>query len=299
VRGVLVCLCLLAFPATASAATGQVQDGSFEAGFSGWVFDDGAERCEADGACGPFSAATGNFYASSDTLTSLGPLAGATPVGTITQLVPVPGLPATLSFALREISENGPIGDLELLLKVKYAGQVLEELSGAGASFETVTIPIPGALGGPDARPLTFEVTCSNNTTSTESCARFDIDDVSLLAETAGSTTPPSTGGGSGQTSLPPPADVTSPETALRQLKRLVVVQAPKAKAKIKARFSSEPGARFECKLDRRPYAACSSPKTLKLKVDKHVFRVRAVDAAGNVDPSPAMAVIRVKLKPL
>jgi hypothetical protein len=75
-------------------------------------------------------------------------------------------------------------------------------------------------------------------------------------------------------------------------------VQTLKAKAKVKARFSSEPGARFECKLDRRPYAACSSPRALKLKVGKHVFRVRAVDAAGNADESPAKAVIRVKLKP-
>lgn len=299
-RGVLVCLCLLAFPAAASAATEQVQDGSFEAGFSGWVFDDGAERCKAeDDVCGPFPAASGNFYAASRTSTSVGPMTGAVPVGTITQLVPVPGLPATLSFALRETSEIGPIGDLDLLLKVKYDGQVLEELSGAGSSFETVTIPLPGALGGPDPRPLTFEVTCFNNTISTGSCARFDIDDVSLVVETPPSTVPPTTGGGSGQASPPPPAaDATPPETALLGIKRKATVGTRTATAKVKARFSSEPGARFECKLDRRPYAACSSPRTLKLKVGKHVFRVRAVDAAGNVDGTPAKATVRVKLKP-
>jgi hypothetical protein len=296
-----VFLCLLAFPAAASAATEQVEDGSFETGFSGWVFDDGAERCEEENdVCGPFPAATGSFYAASATSTSVGPMAGAVQVGTITQLVPVPGLPATLSFALREVSEIGPIGDLELLLKVKYAGEVLEEISFAGGSFETVTIPIPGALGGPDPRPLTFEVTCFNNTISTGSCARFDIDDVSLLAETGSSTAPPSTGSGSGQASPSPPArDVIPPETTLRRIKSLVLVETPKARAKVKARFSSEPGARFECKLDRRSYAPCASPKTLKLKAGKHVFRVRAIDAAGNVDGTPARAVIRVKLKAL
>lgn len=293
-------LCLLAFPATASAATEQVQDGSFEAGFTGWVFDDGAERCHAeDDVCGPFPAATGSFYAASKTSTFLGPMAGAVPVGTITQLVPVPGLPATLSFALREDSGVGPIGDLELLLKVKYAGQVLEEISGAGSSFETVTIPIPGALGGPDPRPLTFEVTCFNNTISSGSCARFDIDDVSLLAETGTPTAPPLTSGGSPQTSSPPPVrDVDPPETTLRPVKALAFVQTAKAKAKIKARFFAEPDARFECKLDRRSWASCASPKTLKLKVGRHVFRVRAVDAAGNVDQTPAKATIRVNLKP-
>ncbi|HET7507256.1 MAG TPA: hypothetical protein VFJ53_02755 [Solirubrobacterales bacterium] len=294
-------LCLLAFPAAASAATEQVQDGSFEAGFSGWVFDDGSERCEAENdICGPFPAASGNFYAASQTSTSLGPMTGEAQVGTITQLVPVPGLPATLSFALREITNIGPIGDLELLLKVKYDGQVLEEISAAEESFEPVTIPIPGALGGADPRPLTFEVTCFNNTISTGSCARFDIDDVSLLAETGSSTAPPATGGGSGQASPPPPApDVIPPETTLRRIKSLAFVETPKARAKVKARFSSEPGTRFECKLDRRAYAPCTSPKTLKLKVGKHVFRVRASDAAGNVDETPARAVIRVKLKAL
>lgn len=81
-------------------------------------------------------------------------------------------------------------------------------------------------------------------------------------------------------------------------MKGLVFVQTPKAKVKVKARFSSEPGARFECKLDRRPYAACASPKTLRLKVGKHVFRVRGIDAAGNADGTPAKASIRIKLKP-
>ena len=68
-----------------------------------------------------------------------------------------------------------------------------------------------------------------------------------------------------------------------------------KPKNKLKAKratytFSSdEDGSTFECRLDRKPFKACSSPVKLKrLKKGKHSFEVRAIDAAGNVDPSPA-----------
>ena len=53
--------------------------------------------------------------------------------------------------------------------------------------------------------------------------------------------------------------------------------------------FSSEDGARFECSLDNKAYTACASPRVLTgLTPGGHNFRVRAVDAAGNTDPSPA-----------
>lgn len=54
---------------------------------------------------------------------------------------------------------------------------------------------------------------------------------------------------------------------------------------------SSEPGSKFRCQLDHHPYRPCSSPKTYKnLKSGQHTFKVAAVDAAGNVDRSPAIA---------
>lgn len=58
------------------------------------------------------------------------------------------------------------------------------------------------------------------------------------------------------------------------------------------ARFgfgSDELGTTFQCRLDRKPFRACRSPKRYHgLKPGTHTFQVRAVDAAGNVDPSPA-----------
>ncbi len=67
-------------------------------------------------------------------------------------------------------------------------------------------------------------------------------------------------------------------------------------KTKVRFRFSSdEPGSTFECKSDKEPYKPCASPRTVKrLDEGKHKFKVRAVDAAGNVDPSPAKDKFKV-----
>jgi hypothetical protein len=64
--------------------------------------------------------------------------------------------------------------------------------------------------------------------------------------------------------------------------------------AKFKFR-SSEPLSTFLCKLDRRKAKRCKSPRTYKrLKPGRHVFRVWAIDAAGNKDPTPAKRRFRV-----
>jgi hypothetical protein len=67
-------------------------------------------------------------------------------------------------------------------------------------------------------------------------------------------------------------------------------------KNKITFKFSSDdPVASFQCKLDRKAFKACPSPKTLKhLDVGKHTFAIRAVDPDGHRDPSPAKDRFRV-----
>jgi Ca2+-binding RTX toxin-like protein len=56
-------------------------------------------------------------------------------------------------------------------------------------------------------------------------------------------------------------------------------------------------GATFECQLDQAAFKACSSPfkvKTKKLKTGKHTLNVRAVQPAGNVDPTPSTFKFKV-----
>jgi hypothetical protein len=80
------------------------------------------------------------------------------------------------------------------------------------------------------------------------------------------------------------------------------VVKTKKKSAKVTFTFvSSEPGT-FECSLDGTPFAPCSSPSTHKVKAGRrkpkeHTFQVRAIDAAGNPDPTPAADDFKAKRK--
>src|SRR5688572_16791464 len=52
---------------------------------------------------------------------------------------------------------------------------------------------------------------------------------------------------------------------------------------------ANEEGASFECSLDGAPFAACSPGVAYaELAIGAHHFEVRAVDASGNDDPTPA-----------
>jgi len=80
------------------------------------------------------------------------------------------------------------------------------------------------------------------------------------------------------------PLDRKPPRTRmLKQARRVAKGQA--------ARFaftSNEAGSSFQCSLDGAGFRACKSPKRYRhLRAGKHLFRVRAIDAAGNVDPTP------------
>jgi hypothetical protein len=80
------------------------------------------------------------------------------------------------------------------------------------------------------------------------------------------------------------------------------VVKTKKKRAKVTFTFtSSEPGT-FECSLDGSPFAPCSSPSTHRVKAGRrkpkqHTFQVRAIDAAGNPDPAPAVDEFKAKRK--
>ena len=91
-------------------------------------------------------------------------------------------------------------------------------------------------------------------------------------------------GGGGGDT----PRDSDPPEGAIRKVK----VNGDDVKVTFR---SDEPGSTFACKLDKKPYKRCTSPKTYRnLKEGKHKILVRATDAAGNVDSTPAKAKFEV-----
>jgi PKD repeat protein len=60
--------------------------------------------------------------------------------------------------------------------------------------------------------------------------------------------------------------------------------------------FGATEASTFECSLDATAFAACSSPTTYTALADgSYTFRVRATDAAGNTDPTPAQQTWTVR----
>jgi hypothetical protein len=92
-------------------------------------------------------------------------------------------------------------------------------------------------------------------------------------------------------TPSPAPADVKPPAT------KLFSAKINQAARKATFRFAAgERGATFACKLDRRRFKRCTSPKTYrKLGPGRHVFRVKARDRAGNVDPTPTVKRFKIR----
>jgi hypothetical protein len=79
--------------------------------------------------------------------------------------------------------------------------------------------------------------------------------------------------------------DATAPETTISSgpLARTTTLSAT-------FRFSASEPAAFQCKLDAGAFVACTSPKTYAgLRRTAHSFEARAIDAAGNVDPTSAV----------
>jgi hypothetical protein len=78
--------------------------------------------------------------------------------------------------------------------------------------------------------------------------------------------------------------DTTSPNATITK-------KPPKRffKKRVKFKFAvSERGAKLQCNLDNRGWRTCQTTYRFNVKVGKHRIQVRAVDAAGNVDPTPA-----------
>lgn len=90
--------------------------------------------------------------------------------------------------------------------------------------------------------------------------------------------------------SVPRDPDATAPDTTIER----TVLRAATRSAEFW--FSaSEAVQGFRCQLDKGDYKPCGAPRTYQhLKRGGHTFRVKAVDVAGNVDASPAVARFKV-----
>jgi hypothetical protein len=103
---------------------------------------------------------------------------------------------------------------------------------------------------------------------------------------------PPPAGGGGPVLVSQVPADREPPNTR-------IVKGPPRDGYQHKAKFrfvSTEAQSTFQCKVDLKPWRGCRNPYKRTVGPGKHVFKVRAIDRFGNVDPTPARFGWRVKL---
>jgi Ca2+-binding RTX toxin-like protein len=116
-----------------------------------------------------------------------------------------------------------------------------------------------------------------------ENVFEADPNDFRLLTKLPRAVAPP-----------PPKADVKPPQTRISAHPRKLI-EIPGHRRRVVFRFaSSERGSSFSCKLDRKPYRPCASPRAYTVARGPHTFRVAATDPAGNVDPSPVLFHFRV-----
>ena len=192
---------LLATTASADAIQ-RVVNGGFEDGTGTdappWTLNVAAACTAAD--C-MHSPASGSRYAA--TLpTTVAPF-GFQTAAIIKQTVLVPETPATLTFTIKRT----PSGDGATTgVDVKLGGTSIKTLDTFSGEYETISVVIPPAAASPVDQDLEFQFTCSNSTSNTLDCDRFDLDDVSLITGTP--PDPPAITG----TDPASPADNTAPK---------------------------------------------------------------------------------------
>jgi hypothetical protein len=117
-----------------------------------------------------------------------------------------------------------------------------------------------------------------------------------------GGTTPPPTGGttgtSGGKTGKAPGGGRNGVEYVVPQLK---ITFGPAFKTRLRrpvfrfADLTGQPGTRYFCRVDKKPWKGCTSPTKLeKQKLGRHVFAVKAVNAVGTPAASPLKRAFKV-----
>lgn len=156
-----------------------------------------------------------------------------------------------------------------------------------GEGFDTALIDFAGA--GTDGPPVGCESVEERAPNS------FRPPDTPPDPEPEPSTSQPVTPPRVPRPPRPPRRDTTPPATSLRHHPRALLFATGQRRLVSFAFKASEPGARFRCRLDNQPFRPCRSPRAYRVSLGRHSFRIFAIDAAGNRDPSPALFRFRVR----
>ena len=148
-----------------------------------------------------------------------------------------------------------------------------------GDGFDTAQIDFPA--NGPDAAPIA----CEDVEERAPNSFRPPNTPLGPPPATASVAAPPPQ----------PPKDRRPPQTRLLRRPANVLFATGPRRAVAFAFAANEPGATFRCKLDRKPFRPCRSPRIYRLRPGRHAFRVLAIDRAGNRDRTPALIRLRIR----
>jgi uncharacterized delta-60 repeat protein len=165
------------------------------------------------------------------------------------------------------------------LARLTYAGQLDQSFSGNGREIVSLSEEFEEATA---LTPTPSGVVAAGYNQAGAEDGRFE-----LAAFDPGPT--------EAETPDPDAGDRDPPETELggKDHRR---VRTDRQRAVVKFRFRSpETGVTFACRVDQGSPKPCNSPRSVPLSLGRHRFAVRAIDAAGNVDPTPAVGRIRVR----
>jgi hypothetical protein len=249
-RAVLVAAAAaLVFAAPATAAN-LLPNPSFEGSLSGWKAWNGTLALASDGTQGAGAAKVVSTSTSFSIYTSPRPVSNE-PAGIAyhgTGWVRSDTPGHTVCIFIREWSSTSAIGSAKQCLASTTAWQQLP----------TVTYT---TVGGASLEEYVYATGTSGDS--------FEVDGMSLDGS-----------------SSPPPPDTTPPDTT--------ITSGPADGSSSTATtasfaFTSTESGTFQCSLDSAAWTTCTSPQSYTaLTVAQHTFQVRAIDAAGNVDATPA-----------
>jgi hypothetical protein len=197
-------------------------------------------------------------------------------------------------------TEPNILGEAESgsLIKVYPTSNCSGETAAAGTVEELESTGLPVSV--PAGTTKTFWATAE-----TEGFTSLCSNPISYTQQGPAAEAPPGGGeAGGGSTPAPSGERKRTPQTHdgvayLRPLTKITYGPAAKTRKRRPvfrfADMTDQPGTRFRCRVDRGRWAACGSPIKLKrLRLGRHVFRVKGVNAVGAWDQQPASRSFKV-----
>jgi hypothetical protein len=241
--------------------------------------------------------------------------ASATPLSVLANDTDVENDPIAITAASVPIHGNAIVTGggtgLQYQPNPNYCGSDSFTYTVTGGDSATISLTVTCVEDPPVA--LADSATVAEDAPATPIAVLANDTDVDGGPKTVASKTDPAhgtaalTGGGSG-VSYQPVADYCGPDSFTYALNggstatvavtvtcvapnTSVLKKPPKVTRRRQAKFrfgSTESGSTFLCKLDRKPYRRCTSPRTFTVRPGRHRLQVRAIDAAGTPDPTAA-----------